>query len=356
MNTLKLAEWLLQRGYAITIFTVKNSRLYEEAKAIPVTLREIDTPGKYFDFVNAKKIAAQLLSAGVEVLLVFDNRDISVVSIVKTFFYKNLRVIYQQHMQIGINKRDLFHTLRYSCIDRWISPSRYLADEVSRKTRFPADKIRIIPLGVETARFVNPAYSKQAARAKLNISCNSLLIGIIGRISPKKGQYFLAQALPELQKKGVNAELLIFGSPTVNDTEDIKNFAEIKNFVESHSLGDKVHFREYTRDVALFYNSIDIFVLASQGETYGMVTIEAMLSGVPVIATNSVGSPEMLNNGEFGQLYSYEDFPDFCAKVLTVLNNKEKTGAMAEKAKSAAIEKFSHTRECDQIEELLKEI
>lgn len=353
MNTLKLAGWLLQRGYPVSIFTIKSSRVYEEAKALAVTLCEIDQPGKHFDFVNAKKIAKLLKAGEVEVLFVVDNRDISVAAIIKSFFYKSLRVIYQQHMQIGINKRDLFHTLRYAAIDCWVSPSNYLAAEVAEKTRFPRSRVKIIPLGVEIAQFVEPGYSKKDARALLKISDNALLLGIIGRISPKKGQYFLAQAIAELAKRGISAELLIFGSPTVNDPEDIKNFTEIKNFVDSQKLAAQVHFREYTKDVALFYNAIDIFVLASKGETYGMVTIEAMLSGVPVIATNTVGTPEMLNNGELGQLYAYGDFNDFCKKVAFVLSDKEAVRLTTEKAKAVAMEKFSHVKECDQIEDLL---
>ena len=353
MNTLKLANWLSQRGYPVDIFAVRSSGLYEEAKALPVSLHEIKTPGKYFDLVNARKISELLKSSKVDVLFVFDNPDISVVTIIKRFFCKDLKVIYQQHMQIGVNKRDLFHTLRFSGLDYWISPSEYLAEEVTRKTRFPENKIRIIPLGVEVGQFAKPAYSKEEARKRLGISGNSLLLGVIGRISQKKGQYFLAQAVLKLLEKGVKAELLIFGSPTVNDPEDIKNFAEIKKFVDSRHLEDKVHFSEHNKDIALFYNAIDICVLASKGETYGMVTIEAMLSGVPVIATNSVGTPEMLNYGELGLLYTYNDFDSFCEQVVALLNNKEKTKEMAEKARNIATEKFSHIKECDQIEELL---
>ncbi len=356
MNTLKLADWLLQRAYDINIFTIESSRFYKEAKAFPVCLHKIAPPGKHFDFINAYKISKLLKSLKIDILFVFDNRDIPIVSTIKSSFYKRLKVIYQQHMQIGVNKKDLLHTLRYSAIDYWLSPSKYLAKEVATKTRFPESKIRIIPLGVEVDKFITPKYSKEQARKQLNISENSLLIGVIGRISAKKGQYFLVKAILELLKKNIKAELLIFGSPTINDPEDIKNLKEIKNFIELQNIGDKIHFREYSKDIALFYNAIDIFVLASEGETYGMVTIEAMLSGVPVIATNSVGSPEMLNYGELGMLYTYNDFDSFCEKVINLLNNKEKAKEIAEKARNFAADKFSHIKECNQIEDLINNL
>ena len=84
-----------------------------------------------------------------------------------------------------------------------------------------------------------------------------------------------------------------------------------------------------------------------------MVTIEAMLAGVPVIATNSVGTPEILNYGELGLLYTYNDFNSFCEKVIYILNNEDKVKQMVTKAKETALQKYSHTTECNQIIDLL---
>ena len=256
-------------------------------------------------------------------------------------------------MQVGVNKKDIIHTIRYSSLNYWKSPLKYLADEVIQKTRFPEHKVRIIPIGLETAKFVNSKYSKKEARKILNISNDAFLIGIIGRIAVNKGQLFLVHSLLELLKKNIKSELLIFGSPTTNNPHDQKYYTDIKQFVKSHNLDEIVHFKEYSKDVSIFYNAIDIFVLASQGETYGMVTIEAMLSGVPVIATNSVGTPEILNYGELGLLYNYNEIDSFCDKVKYYLNNKDKVVQMTAKARETAIAKYSHIEECNQILDLI---
>ena len=128
---------------------------------------------------------------------------------------------------------------------------------------------------------------------------------------------------------------------------------EIKEYISIHKLYDNIHILGYTLDVNLFYDAIDLFALASEDETYGMVTIESMLAGVPIIATNSAGTPELLNYGEFGHLYSPLDIDEFCKIVSEIMTNFESTVIMANKGKLEAIKKYSQDVECDRIQELI---
>ena len=352
MNTLKLIEWFTIRKWQIELFTTKNSKIYEGAVKNGFSIHALDRPKKYFDFKNAKKIASILKQNEIKTICVFDNRDIDVIAIAKRFYYKELKIIYQQHMQIGVNKKDLIHTLRYISIDWWLAPLDWLKDEVIQKTHFPRERIKVIPLGVEIEKFITLKYTKEEARKKLNITTDKTLIGIIGRISPKKGQDLLIHGLLELKQKNVEAEVLIFGSPTIDDPVCQQYFTDIKNFAQANQLDKLVHFREYSEDIQLFYNAIDIFVLASEGETYGMVTIEAMLSGLPVIATKSGGTPEILNFGEFGLLFKPNDVHGFSKCVEWILNTPDAAKIMAVKAQTTAIKKFSHLAEIEQIEKV----
>lgn len=352
MNTLKLVEWLSIRKWQIELFTTKNSKTYEGAVKNGFTIHALDRPKKYFDFKTAKKLASLLKEKEIKTICVFDNRDIDVIAIAKRFYYKELKIIYQQHMQIGVNKKDLIHTLRYRSIDYWLTPLNCLKDEVIQKTHFPLERIKVIPLGVEIEKFITRKYSKEEARKKLNITTDKTLIGIIGRISPKKGQDLLIHGLLELKQKNIEAEVLIFGSPTIDDPVCQQYDKEIKNFTQSNQLDKLVHFKEHSDDIHLFYNAIDIFVLASEGETYGMVTIEAMLSDIPVIATKSSGTPEILNFGELGLLFKHNDIPGFVECVEWILNNPDAARTMAAKAQTTAINKFSHLAEIEQIEKV----
>ena len=139
---------------------------------------------------SLNKIGQSLRNKGIKTLMVFDNKDLDVIAWAKNLFFKGLKVIYQQQMQIGINKRDFIHDFRFKMINYWITPLQYLKNEVLEKTNVNADKIKVIPLCTQISRFVDREHSKLEARQALNILPKAPLLGIIGRITEKKGQLF----------------------------------------------------------------------------------------------------------------------------------------------------------------------
>ena len=356
MNVLKLAQWMSERNWEVILFINEKSRISEEINNYKLNFQTLTQHKKHFDLVNSLKFAKRLVANNINTLFVFDNKDLDFISLTKHLWFNKLKVVYQQHMQIGINKKDLIHTLRYSCINCWISPLEWLKNEVKARTHFNPNKISVIPLGIDIEKFYQNTQSKEDARKKININSNKPIIGIIGRIDPKKGQLFLVKALLELLNRKIDVELLIVGEPTINEANTQLYFSEIESFIIKNNLTEKIHIRPYSNDVQSFYNAIDIFALASHGETYGMVTIEAILSEVPVIATNTSGTPEILNFGEFGYLYEYENINNFCDQLISIIKNPEISMQKAKFAKNVAIKKYSHIAECEQIEDLLAKL
>lgn len=354
MNTLKLAKLLSEKEYQITLITQSTSSIYTQGKDIFASSILLKKKRKYFDFGAAKKISTALKASAVETIFVFDNKDLDVVAWTKKIFYKQLFVVYQQHMQIGINKKDFLHTFRFNSIDIWISPLEYLKKEVVNRTKFPAEKIRVVPLCLDTTQFTTKKYTQAEALSKLNIQPKAPLVGIIGRIAEKKGQLFLVETLLNLKNKGIAIELLIFGSPTINDPECQTYYNHILETIKEHKLDNVVHLRPYQKDVSLFYNAVDVFVLASHSETYGMVTIEAMLSELPILATHAGGTSEILDNGKLGSLFEYENQEDFCKKLIHLLNNKEEAASLGKRAFENASQKYRQEIEINGIDEIIK--
>lgn len=356
MNTLKLARLLSEKGYNITLITQEQSTIYNKGKDLFSASILIKSNRKYFDFGTAKKISKSLKENGISTLMTFDNKDIDVVAWTKKIYFKDLKVIYQQHMQIGINKKDLIHTFRFKSIDCWISPLNYLKNEISERTKFPSEKIKVIPLCLDISKFTQRKYSKKEALELLNISPKAPLIGIIGRIGEKKGQLFLVESLMKLKQRGIQIELLIFGSATVNDPVCMEYSEKLFQTVKENNLEEVVHFVEFQENVSLFYNSVDVFALASHSETYGMVTIEAMLSKLPIIATQSGGTSEILDFGKLGLLYEYENHEDFCQKIIQLIENKTESDNRVVLAQKIASEKFSQEIEIEEIDILIKKL
>ncbi len=353
MNTVKLSKLLIENGYSIVLFTSKKSTLLEKSNGVFNDVEIIEKPRKYFAFRSAKKISSLLKKHEINVVLCVDNKDLDVLAWTKRLFRKSMKLIYQQHMQIGLNKKDFFHTFRFKAIDKWISPLPFLKVEIGLRTHFPLNRVEVIPIGLDTSKFLKNKYSKKEARDLLGIQTDLPLLGIIGRISEKKGQLFVVESVLELKNQGFHVELLIFGSATINDENDQKYDQKLRNFVINNGLSDSIHFIDYQSDVSKFYNAIDVFVLASHSETYGMVTIEAMLSGVPVVATNSGGTPEILANGRLGHLYPFENQIKFCKELKIVLNEMEQTRSMTANAKDVASMIYNQKAEVESIDKIL---
>jgi D-inositol-3-phosphate glycosyltransferase len=355
MNTLKLATLLSVRDYKITLFTSEKSSIYEKQTGQFDEIVLLEKPKKYLDFKTAKKIAKVLTNKKIDKILVVDNKDLDLVSWAKRIHKPKLKIYYQQHMQLGINKKDLIHTFRFKSIDTWISPLNYLKAEISKRTRYPIERVKVAPIGVDTDKLFKNQYSKEQALNLLGIKPKHPLLGIIGRISEKKGQLFVLQVLKQMIDQGQKAEVLIFGSPTVNDQHCKDYHEKLFEFVSSNNLKEYVHFIPFKEDVALFYSAVDIFMLASESETYGMVTIEAMLYSLPIVATASGGTTEILENGAYGLLYQQNDHKACREQILFHLNNPEQSIKMSRMAKQEAEQKYTHLIEIDFFDKLFTE-
>ncbi|GAB4284637.1 MAG: glycosyltransferase [Marinilabiliales bacterium] len=342
---------MTERGHNIIVYCVESSPLHKNAIEKDLTIRIVKKNKKYFDIINAYKVKKLLKSDNIQFVWLRDNRDIGTIGIAKILSKNKFKIVFQQGMQISIPKKDIIHNIRFNRIDIWLTPLKRLADELKQNTNFPADKTYIVPIGIETDKFFPSKYSKTKARQILKLPVERKIIGIIGRIDPKKGQLFLVKALSELHKRGLKYDLLIVGEKTKNHTDIFyDNFiSEInKSNIKSH-----IHLRPFIEDTSLFYNSIDVFTMASEKETYGMVTIEALVSGVVITGTNSGGTPEILDYGIYGQLFAPGYIDDFCNIIMKIDKNFDDYRQKALSAQKIALQKYSHIKECQEIEKIL---
>lgn len=351
INIVRHALWMTERGHNIIVYCVESSPLHKNAIEKDLTIRIVKKNKKYFDIINAYKVKKLLKSDNIQFVWLRDNRDIGTIGIAKILSKNKFKIVFQQGMQISIPKKDIIHNIRFNRIDIWLTPLKRLADELKQNTNFPADKTYIVPIGIETDKFFPSKYSKTKARQILKLPVERKIIGIIGRIDPKKGQLFLVKALSELHKRGLKYDLLIVGEKTKNHTDIFyDNFiSEInKSNIKSH-----IHLRPFIEDTSLFYNSIDVFTMASEKETYGMVTIEALVSGVVITGTNSGGTPEILDYGIYGQLFAPGYIDDFCNIIMKIDKNFDDYRQKALSAQKIALQKYSHIKECQEIEKIL---
>jgi len=198
-----------------------------------------------------------------------------------------------------------------------ISPSEHFVGQ-SRFLRKYRDKVVVIPNGIALSDFDLP-YSKKQSRRKLALPDGENIILFVGALSPYKGPGILLSALPEILTSVPNAILILVGDGPLKET--------LERETKKLGLDGRVLFPgfvESTYQKALFYYSADVFVLPSTTtqESFGIVNLEAMACGLPIVASRIGGIPSVVKDGECGLLVPAKDPPALAEAVIRLLQNE----------------------------------
>ncbi|MGD8934730.1 MAG: glycosyltransferase [Gammaproteobacteria bacterium] len=175
--------------------------------------------------------------------------------------------------------------------------------------------LRIIPTGLENDRFEGGDGSR--FRERYNISLSRPVLCHVGRSAHEKNIDFLLEMLVQVKKTMPDILLLLAGEGPAQQ--------HLRNRSASLGLNNNIRFMNYLdRDTELkdCYRAGDAFVFASRTETQGLVLLEAMALGVPVVSTAVLGTVDILQP-EKGALIAEEDVEDFAHKVIALLKDDE---------------------------------
>jgi glycosyltransferase involved in cell wall biosynthesis len=346
MNHVKNANWMHQRGHEVVLIGLKDSPFLKAAISYGLTVISIERHRKYYDVRKGYRLAKILASIDVTHLILRDNRDLSTAVLAKRFSKRTIHLSYFMEMQLGVKKKSLFHTLRYRNIDLWSCPLDWLKAQALTMTNMPKERIVVVYSGVELSRFFHlPEKSK--ARDQLALTTKHHMVGLIGRFDPHKGQLVLIEALKHLKDSSIHVCLLGESTREEGNTYELK----MKDTIQRLGLTERVHIRPFREDIETFYAAMDLIVMATRSETVGMVTIEALACGIPVVASNSGGSPEILNFGQLGRLVPPSDPKELASAIESFFKlewnvNKQQ---LVERAAD-----FDHQKICIEVEKALK--
>lgn len=355
MNMVRYAKWMLEYGWQTVIFCVANSSIDKKAEEKKIETVHIKKNGKYFDIINVYRVNKLFQQHEISIAWFSDNRDMSLLGLVKKLSSKKLSLFYRQAMRLGIEKKDFLHTIRFNRIDAWVATLPYMAKEVLAKTKLNPNQLFQVALGIDQERFQNPDLTLWDCKDFFGIkNKEKISIGIIGRLDPLKGQLFVLESVAKMIQNGFDIQLLIVGESTLHEGSDYKELLLAK--INEHKLENHVIIHPFINQTEYFYNAIDIFVMASEGETFGMVTIEAMSSGCTIIGTDNAGTPEILGQGEYGMLYEYNNETDFDKKLTELYNNSELRKELSSNAQDRAAKVYSKEGSCLGYSAILEKI
>jgi glycosyltransferase involved in cell wall biosynthesis len=185
-------------------------------------------------------------------------------------------------------------------------------------------------------------------------SKKSIKIALVGRISRWKGQQLLLDAFYNLQKDEFDIELFFVGSAPPNQEHFLM---DLQTKISGLNLDNKVKIIPFQRDIETIWRSIDIAVVPStEPEPFGMVAIEAMMAGKPVIGANHGGLKEIIIPDETGLLFKPNDQKDLESCLKKLIENQKLREELGKNGLQRAINVFSVKNYAKTIEDLLLKV
>lgn len=352
INNVRLCSWLVQRGQEPFLICHADSRIAREAVQENIPIIEFQQQSKHIPVGAAFRLLKILREQKTNILIIAHYQHHYAAVWAKVFSSSTIKLVYWQQMQVVLNRKDFYHAFFYRKLDAWIAPLNFLKQQLLDNTVLEANKIHVIPLGVDLTRFTFAYQGRSEARTLLNVPPNEFLVGIVGRFDPLKGQETLLRALRILKDKGKPVKGILIGEASYGN-EGYE--AYLKGLAEELEISNELFFRPFMKDVALAFASLDVFVMASHSETMGMVTIEAMASKVPVIGTRSGGTPELLDHGKAGLLFEPGNSQVLAECILDLFENSDRRKELIQYA-SNRVSLYSHERQCQLFENLVNSL
>jgi glycosyltransferase involved in cell wall biosynthesis len=346
INQFKSALYFKECGYSVAILGKKGSPIYLKCDSENLDFIALEEHSRYKYFFAGLKLKNVIESNSFTHLFVRTSTDLNICSIAKKFLKQKFKLAYFMEMQLGVSKRNFLHTARFKQIDAWFCSSEFLKKQVLQFTKFGEHKIHLSPSPIDLNYFQSYKINKEEARIKLGLPENKRIIGLAGRFDRNKGHDLLLHAF--LESKTEKIELCFMGS---KDAENLDYFEEIQEIIRLNKIEEKVHFISFQEDVRLFYKAIDLFIMASKSETFGMVTLEALASKTPVNGSNSGGTTEILAEGKAGSLFESSNKSDLREKIDEFFRNGSQ---ISEEFLEKHLAKFDREQVIIRIEEILK--
>ncbi len=197
------------------------------------------------------------------------------------------------------------------------------------------DKLKVIYNGIKMPD-INMIKVRKEIRKKYKIG-DKFLIGSIGFFRENKGFDIFIKCAGELKKLIKNLKFMLVGKSDMTQNSTEKN---LKQLAKDSGLEKDFIFAGYIEKYKIL-PAFDLFVLPSHAEPFGLVTLEALSLGIPVVAFATGGTKEIIKNGYNGFLVKKLDYKDLSKKIVNILQNRKKLKTIRSNAKKTIIEKFN---------------
>jgi glycosyltransferase involved in cell wall biosynthesis len=233
-----------------------------------------------------------------------------------------------------------------SLVDAYVAVTPTLASLAIQNRECAADRVRVIPNGIDAARFAPNLEARRRTRAELGIPQDAWVVGTVGRLSPEKDQASLVDAMTPLLDQG--RQLVIVGDGPEREPLSLRIAATWR----AHF----VHLTGARSNVEDWLSAFDVFALTSRSEGLPLALLEAMAAGLPVISTAVGGVPDLVEPGVTGSLVEAGDRVGLEERLTWLANRPALAGDMAELAQYRVLARYTTDRMARDYEALYERL
>jgi glycosyltransferase involved in cell wall biosynthesis len=217
------------------------------------------------------------------------------------------------------------------------SADRLVGDRAGLRRR-----VTVIPNAVDFDKYCTNSGARERIRQEVQAEADDPVIGMIGRLTPAKGQLELLKLFPTILSRFPKARLLIVGEPAFNNEHEYRQL--LSQTIMELNISDQVQMLGSRDDIPDILQALDLLVVNSASEACSLVILEAMASGTPVLATSTGGTPEIIKHQENGLLVQFGDNDGLAREVTAILNDREARGRLGSQGRRDAHARYSICR------------
>ena len=263
--------------------------------------------------------------------------------ILKHLFRKNLKIVFTSAAQ---RHHSSYTRKLISRMDAVIATSQKSANYLEVPHA-------IIHHGIDNEIF-KPTSNKVALRRELSLP-EGKLVGCFGRIRPQKGVDIFIEIMITVCFQDPKAVAIICGQTT---SDHMEFEARLKSRVADAGLSDRIIFlgTQPSDRLPLLFAALDIYIAPQRNEGFGLTPLEAMASGVPVIATTAGAFEEMVLNGQTGYIVEVEDIVNMTERLIELLSNDTRRRALAKASIERVAQHFDIKGEAAALVRIYKDL
>lgn len=223
-----------------------------------------------------------------------------------------------------------------------------VSDAVAKRFRgslsrwFREPRVTRIHNAVDMERFQPDPWKRAGKRLSLKLAERNLVLGIVGQLTPRKGQLETIEAFAEVVRNFPDARLLIVGEALFN--RDFEYAAALHATAKRLGIDDRVLFLGQREDIPELTRAFDLAIVNSKAEPFGLTVVEAMASGTPVLAAVVDGIQEIIEHGRTGWLVAREDHQQLVEGITRLFADGNLRAQFSTSALAAVRSRFASDR------------